>query len=624
MLRRIRVLILLLLAVLTIQGQIVSSYEYWVDADFAHKVTSADDVESIDISGLSAGVHYLNFRTRDGNGEAGIYHRYLFFVPASETVEAPVSAYEYWVDADFAHKVTSSDDVESIDISGLSAGVHYLNFRTRDGNGEAGIYHRYLFFVPASETVEAPLSAYEYWVDADFAHKVTSSDDVESIDIGGLSAGVHYLNFRTRNNDGKAGIYHRYLFYMPGEDTSAMQLQSVEYWIDERQGVLYQPITDSTIVISMDITNLPAGRHTFNIEGKTANDYSYLLASYEFDMDEISGDAYFDGLLATVSGKRMLDEAFDSIGGRSEAAKTIAAIIWNKAVPITQSDLHGIDNPNLLVYVNEASLAPSNITNVVVNGVAKNVVLIDANEGNNNFYCPQAFTAEMINYTREFRQQTQVGVSRGWESIALPFTVQTITHERNGALSPFGSDGNGKPFWLRKLGGSGLTQATSIEANVPYIISMPNNIETYPAKYNQAGKVTFSAENVTIPVTEPVTLAMADSTLKMTPAFQRVSRSSDVWAINIGEMRGQYLEGSVFERGYREVRPFEAYIVHKSNSPAPRFVSIIDINGTTGIETIGSNTQSIENWYSLDGRRLQRQPKGKGVYISGKRKVIVR
>ena len=89
-------------------------------------------------------------------------------------------------------------------------------------------------------------------------------------------------------------------------------------------------------------------------------------------------------------------------------------------------------------------------------------------------------------------------------------------------------------------------------------------------------------------------------------------------------MRGQYLEGSVFERDYRDVRPFEAYIVHKSNSPAPHFLPIMDIGGTTGIDAVEGNAQRIENWYLLDGRKVREQPKRKGVYISGKRKVVVR
>ena len=303
---------------------------------------------------------------------------------------------------------------------------------------------------------------------------------------------------------------------------------------------------------------------------------------------------------------------------------SLASIVaGNAAIP--EGEYAKINNPNLLVYVNDASLAPSNITNVVINGFAKNIVLVDAKEGNNNFFAPEAFKAEMVNYTREFRQETTVGVSRGWESIALPFNVQTITHEKWGAIAPFNNNQSSKHFWLRQLGENGLFSATKIEANVPYVISMPNDAATYPEEFLLAGKVTFSAENVTIPATEPVILALADSTIKMVPTFLRVDRSPDVWAINVGVVRGQYYEGSVFEREYREVRPFESYTVHRGNSPAPRFVPINDImNGTTGIENIETGNLDTERYYDLNGRKLQGKPKTKGVYITNGRKIVIK
>ena len=339
----------------------------------------------------------------------------------------------------------------------------------------------------------------------------------------------------------------------------------------------------------------------------------------------VIGDASFDGLVATVSGERTLDEAFDSTGGRNEAAKTIAAIIWDKSTPVTENDLQGIDNPNLLIYVNESSLAPQSVKNVVVNGRAKKIVLTNSKEDNNNFYCPQAFIAEEITYSRTFQQHTQVGVSRGWETIALPFDVQNISHEGQGEIAPFGNNASSKHFWLRQLTQQGLAQATKIEANVPYIISMPNDTVTYYKDCILAGEVEFSAKDVMIPVTEKVTLALADNTIMMVPAFQSIQRSSDVWALNVGQERSEYFEGSVFERDYREVRPFEAYTIHRGDTPAPRFVSIKVMNGgTTGIENVERGTWNVERWYDLNGRRLQQKPTKKGVYLHNGHKVIVR
>ena len=360
--------------------------------------------------------------------------------------------------------------------------------------------------------------------------------------------------------------------------------------------------------------------HTYaHIDGGTSNP-GYFTAK-----NAPEGEATFDGKVARVSGERTLDEAFEQRGGRAEATRTIAAIIWNKESALTESDLQGITNPNLLVYVNEARLAPSNVQNVVINGLAREIVLTDAQDGNNDWYAPQAFVAERISYTRNFTQSTTKGTSRGWESIALPFDVQSIQHESKGVIAPFNNSASNKHFWLRRLTDNGLQAAMNIEANTPYIISMPNS-EEYTADYNLNGRVTFSAQNIDVPATKAKVLALADSSIVMVPAMQRQSRSSSVWALNVGEVRGQYFEGSVFERDYRTVRPFEAYTIHRQENgqPAPRYVPIQEIAGVTGIETIDREPLTLNQWYDMQGRKLEGKPARKGVYISKGKKVVVK
>ena len=335
------------------------------------------------------------------------------------------------------------------------------------------------------------------------------------------------------------------------------------------------------------------------------------------------GDASFDGLTAWISGAATLDDAFASVGGRAEAAKTIAAIVWKGDEALTADMLQGIDNPNLLVYVTEASKAPSGVQNLVINGIAEEIILTDSS-GNNNFFCPQSFTAQSISYTRSFSQTTEIDVCRGWETIALPFDVQSIRHQTHGALTPFGGGNSGYPFWLRQLAGSGMTRATQIQANRPYLICMPNNT-VYPSAYNQAGNVTFSATNVTVPVTSAQAASGANVTF--TPAFQQVNQSGGVWALNVGEARGSYPEGSVFEQNYRAIRPFQAYTSHYNGA---RFIPLTSIgageDGTTGIQEwrVESGEWRENTWFSLDGRRQDAKPTTKGVYINNGKKVVIK
>jgi surface protein len=300
---------------------------------------------------------------------------------------------------------------------------------------------------------------------------------------------------------------------------------------------------------------------------------------------------------------------------------SLAAIqAGNAAIP--DSVYAQVGNPNLLVYVNDASLAPKGVQNVVINGTAPEIILTDVETGNNNWYCPQPFTAQKISYTRNFQQQTQIGVSRGWETIALPFDVQTIAAEDSRIITPFGDYTSPYNFWLRRLTQSGLQSAQQIEANTPYLISMPNSTE-YPEEYKLAGKVTFSAENASVPESNLVIDESSD--IFFAPTFERMEAQQHIYAINVGEERGGHPEGSVFEQNYREVRPFEAYTKHLTGPS--RFITLDDLDEgfATSIEELKNGKieeLKSKQWYDLNGRRVLRP--SKGLFINNGRKVMMK
>ena len=342
--------------------------------------------------------------------------------------------------------------------------------------------------------------------------------------------------------------------------------------------------------------------------------------------DHGESEARFDGLTAWVYGDATLDDAFAEVG-RESAAQTIAAIVWEGTGALTAEQMQGITNPNLLVYVTEASKAPAGVQNVIVNGTAAQIVLTDAS-GNNNFFCPEPFTAQSISYTRNFSQTTEIGVSRGWETIALPFNVQSISHGSHGALVPFGGGNGGYPFWLHQLQDNGLTPVTAMEANTPYLICMPNNT-VYPSAYNQAGSVTFASSNVTVPRTEPREAFGANVILM--PAFQNQGTSPDIFTLNVGAARDSYAEGSVFISNYSDVRPFQAYVHHSNQARGTddiQFIPLTSIGGgddTTAImEIIQPAANGTGDWYSLDGRKLSSKPTQKGIYIQNGKKIVIK
>ena len=361
-----------------------------------------------------------------------------------------------------------------------------------------------------------------------------------------------------------------------------------------------------------------------------------VTSEIEIKWKEESANATYEGNVLTVNGQTTMDAALEQVGGRAEVAKNIAAIVWNSSASLSKSDLEGlIDNPNLLIYVKTDSIAPEGVNNVVIDGKAKSITLVDT-DGNNNFYAPQAFTVENISYTREFKQTTQKDVSRGWEGICLPFDVQTYTHETHGAIAPFRNDASEFHFWLHLMSDKGMTIATNIEANKPYIISMPNS-SAYAATYNQAGKVTFAAKNVTIENSIPWMIHNSDGSIGVAGNYTNLEKNSAFYALNVGEEVDGNLEGSVFVSNYRVIRPFEVYTYHTTRSSGSRVITVSSLFGggsddSTGIiDVMEKQNGEIVKVYSISGSLIKQGNRNevmnslpKGLYIIGNQKIMVK
>ena len=293
--------------------------------------------------------------------------------------------------------------------------------------------------------------------------------------------------------------------------------------------------------------------------------------------------------------------------GIFEGCTGLAAVTWNPEIALTGKMFGEITNPNLLLYTSSKSYAPYGINNVVVNGEASEITLVDATSGN-NFYCPQAFKAKSISYTHEYSMTTGRGNSQGWETIALPFDVTKITHITQIGLKPFGIWTQGsseRPFWLYRLTQSGWTAEKQIKANTPYIISMPNNT-TYQAGYNVSGQVTYSAENATVAATSAVNIS-SNGSKQFVPNFTEQTSGGSIYAINannaLGSYAGSYTEGSVFTNSpARTVHPFEAYT--KSTNNAKGIIPIFDTT-PTGISILLGEECSNFRIYSLAGQLVR-------------------
>ncbi|MBP9637626.1 MAG: hypothetical protein KBD97_04640, partial [Bacteroidaceae bacterium] len=208
------------------------------------------------------------------------------------------------------------------------------------------------------------------------------------------------------------------------------------------------------------------------------------------------------------------------------------------------------------------------------------------------FYAPTALTMT-VSYVRSFTAASGDNVS-GWQSIVVPFNVTAITATKGGntiTLEPFSTwDGttestSSHPFWLykAKADGTGYETASFIEANVPYLISIPND-PSYADFYNVSGNVTFTGTALAVTSTTEGTLSGLG--YHIVPNFD--GSKAGIYALNAA--------GSQWESG-KSVNSFHAYATAMDAS-APKFISIFGDGEVTGIKDILSETTMTDKTVS--------------------------
>ena len=316
-----------------------------------------------------------------------------------------------------------------------------------------------------------------------------------------------------------------------------------------------------------------------------------------------------------------------------------SAIVWESQTKIPEGSFSDSSyHYNFLLYVKDAQVAPSGVENLIVNGVATGTVVLSDGW---QFNCPQEFRAAKVSYTHNYTMETGLGHSAGWETLALPFDVQTITHETKGQLVPFASysdESRSMPFWLYQLGSDGFTKANGIVANTPYIISMPNN-DSYAERFNLSGRVTFSATDVTVHRTADAFLHTAkagDATF--IPCYSFYLNNENRYALNVvtafSPQTWTETPGSIFLTGGDIiVSPFGARI-EKGNASA-RSYTLFFADDPTAIEDISApgNMPAKVKVYSIGGQFVGEYPVSNlgsierllpvGIYIVNGKKMYV-
>ena len=279
-------------------------------------------------------------------------------------------------------------------------------------------------------------------------------------------------------------------------------------------------------------------------------------------------------------------------------------------------EVHG----NMLLFC-YGEQAPNYAGNVVVNGKAKEIALMDARP----YASPYDYEAENISFTKTFTKETMIGTGAGWEGIVVPFDVERIVFGDK-VIAPFGATGqyNDIPCWLAQMKDENFVMTNAIRADEAYIMAVPNS-EAYDDDYNVEGDVRFEATNAVVKATANSATAPANEHA-LVGTYEPVEIDADVFALNDdgywNEYEGLMAPGSIFVHGLRDVRPFEAYV----RSTKALQMACLKIGSVlpTHITSVQSGKTDAEAWYTLQGKRLNTKPVQTGFYLHGGKLEFVR
>ncbi|MEO1434996.1 MAG: LamG-like jellyroll fold domain-containing protein [Bacteroidota bacterium] len=262
-------------------------------------VQDASTTFSVDLSGLTEGIHSLSVRARN---EAQVWSQttlWQIYKLQPQNQQANINKIEYFIDTDpglgngFDIPVTPATDINNLsvnlDVSGLSLGFHSINVRSRTATGEWSHTNQFLFYkVPAPNGL-ANIEAVEYFIDLDpgFGNGtalsgITLGTDISknfTLNLNGLDEGFHTLFLRAKDELGQWSHAAPWFVYKLPNAGSEPDIVEAEYFWDTDPGIgnatsvpnisNAEDINGQTF--SVDLSGLTDGFHVLQVRSKDEN-----------------------------------------------------------------------------------------------------------------------------------------------------------------------------------------------------------------------------------------------------------------------------------------------------------------------------------------------------------------
>ena len=445
-----------------------------------------------------------------------------------------------------------------------------------------------------------------------------------------------------------------------GEETYS-DLFTLQTWVGSQS---YSTAPSNKYVSSVHVLSIPVGGTARIDLGEF--DYSDINDAYKNGITSasVSFDLY-DGTRYTQS-----NDNLKPIASRQWTRNTNAYYWWDKngtmtattsmstvpenAVAVSfinksaSSSLKPNSNPNTIYYFTSAPSSSSSFSskNVVVGSsvtAAKTASKAITFNDNYDAYVPYGFTAKAgVSYTRTFDYGYEKNGGKGWTTLCLPFTVESIKNGNTEIDWFHSSTDSNKHFWVNQFFGEDYTMSIynytdEIAGNTPYIIAVPG--ASWGEQWSLINKpITFSAGNnaqvlggYNIVDGMPVIDCDNQNFVGTAIAYREIQKGKSVYSMDNPGNEFEFVPNP-------NLKSFRGYITKETATSVVNMskISIIslgenDFEGgeANGIQSVENGKLTINNnvVYDMQGRvvsssGLKALPKG--IYIMNNKKFVIK
>jgi len=276
--------IMCVLLCMSARSQVVRTWQYWFDNDFATHVTSTftDSImhADIDVGQLSEGIHTLQIHVRDTSMKWTAPQSYLFM--KSPNTSSENVTYHCWFDYDFSSLQTDSigNGYFLLDVSNLSEGMHTLNIMLKTGRYTAPESYMFMKVEQFQQDTIGMGNHFVYhcWFDNDYSTVQTDSLGSGNIllDVSSLSDGMHTVSVML---EGNSLIPPQSYMFMKVNAGGGAENAQYHCWFDQDRSTMQTGMVGGGNII-LDVADLSDGVHTVNImfdNGTLSAPQSYMF-----------------------------------------------------------------------------------------------------------------------------------------------------------------------------------------------------------------------------------------------------------------------------------------------------------------------------------------------------------